>query len=1478
MLRKLLITLAGFLVVTILLFGAALALAQTRLGKDQLSGLVASSLTTETRTAEVEDLGGFLPFDVRLGRFSLADESGTWLEVDEARVKVSPSRLLAGEVYVEQAGAVRVAVHRAPDLPEDPEPGPSDEPFSLPQPPRLPDSLPRVVVERLHLDRIELGEPLLGEAAVFDLEGSATTGPAGRRAEARLDLSRIDEPTASLGLGAVLDLEAQRIGVDLQGSESGGLMAALTGIDEAGDLTLSLTGDGPLDDWQADLRLAIDGLVTAAADLDLAYGDNPSIDLNLDVTPVEGALPADIAALLGPRLALAVNGGQRAPGHFALDRLSLQSGLVTATGEFEARLEDDRLDGQIQVVAADLAKASGLAGLDLGGRVALTLEAGGSFNEPGFTLALDAEAISAAALGMADAALTFTGELLGPLDQPFAGVAIEGGGSVAGLTQDGQPLRPENGLTLDLAAVVPMAGEARVDRLAVTGEHVALDGTAAVTMPELAGTAQLTGRVPSLEALITALGPDLAPDQASGLAATSGAVDLVADIDLAAELERITVDLALRGEDLGGLPQDLDALVGPTPQLTGRAVLRPAERLEVEGLELATAAVDLTGDLGLGLDEAQGLSGQLELGPFDLATLEGVVGRPIAGEVQSSVELGGSLREPGLDATLRVDDLRIAERRFDRVALTAAAGQTAGRYGGNLVLGVEQAGDTVQLQSDFALDQPTLSLSNLRLSGPATAIAGGAEIDLDQLLATGSLAGRIGDLAALEPWIGEALRGSIDLDARLDGSTGRQDVSLQLGADDVAGAFGALRRARVEAAVEDVMDRLVVDAAITAGGFTQPEPGGVTLDQATVRVTGDRDLFNLTADAEGEMEGPFNLRARARADVLGEAQAVFLDELDGVFQAQRISLLSPATMRLDAGVLDIDQLDLKIGDARIQGNLNLDQPRDRARAGLVIDAFPMAMLAEFGGPELAGDLEGRLDLTGPLAAPVIEGDLAIAGLQLADPDQGADPEQSTGRPADVSVELQLDAAGLVTATRIEGLGDGPLTADFAVPMRLSLQPFAIDLAESAPLDGRLAGQSRLAPLVAFAALDGQEIEGALDLDLRLSGTVANPVASGALEITDGRFADALSGIILTDLAVRLVGDGERLAIERFRARDRAGGRLDLSGGVAIDPDAAFPYRFELATRELRVLDNDLGRAAMTVDILMEGSALGGKTSGTITVPRADLRIPSGGAVQPPKLDVEVRGAPPPPPPPPPGIVERYVMRLDLAVAMPSRIFVRGRGLDSEWGGNLQITGSTREPAIEGSIDYRRGFLDFLDRRFEIRNGSVTFTGATPPDPTVDLEAAATTRTMTGIVRVTGPVDDLVFELASEPELPQDEVLSQLLFDRDTSGLTPVQGLRLANAISTLEGGGVDAMGALRDITGLDVIDLGNAEFGDEEAETTATAGQYVADNVFVAVDQGMSTGTTRARVEIEVLRNITVRGAVDSQSRSGVGVEWRMDY
>jgi translocation and assembly module TamB len=180
----------------------------------------------------------------------------------------------------------------------------------------------------------------------------------------------------------------------------------------------------------------------------------------------------------------------------------------------------------------------------------------------------------------------------------------------------------------------------------------------------------------------------------------------------------------------------------------------------------------------------------------------------------------------------------------------------------------------------------------------------------------------------------------------------------------------------------------------------------------------------------------------------------------------------------------------------------------------------MRMLAEFGAPPLLGELTGAIDLEGPLSRPVIQGGIRIAGLEM---DHG---DAAIGRPADVTIDLSLGEAGLATEARIDGLGDGPVTLDFRLPMRLSLLPFAVDLPETLPLDGRVTARSRLEPLVALAALDGQQVEGDLDLDLRLDGTVARPLVTGRLDIRGGRLIDAASGVVLNDRR-RQRGRGDR---------------------------------------------------------------------------------------------------------------------------------------------------------------------------------------------------------------------------------------------------------------------------------------------------------------------------------------------------------------
>ena len=252
--------------------------------------------------------------------------------------------------------------------------------------------------------------------------------------------------------------------------------------------------------------------------------------------------------------------------------------------------------------------------------------------------------------------------------------------------------------------------------------------------------------------------------------------------------------------------------------------------------------------------------------------------------------------------------------------------------------------------------------------------------------------------------------------------------------------------------------------------------------------------------------------------------------------------------------------------------------------------------------------------------------------------------------------------------------------------------------------------------------------------------------------------------------------------------------------------------------------------------------------------------------------------------PGPGPAMPFAVAFDIGVDIPGRLFVRGRGLDSEWNGKLSLKGDLADPLIEGELDVRRGHFDLLDRRFTIDRGALDFVGSRPPVPMIDLAATATTVEVNVTLGLQGPAQDPKVTLTSEPALPQDEILARLLFGTSAARITPMQGLRLAAAVQELQGGGFvsGALSKFRRAVGVDTLDLQSTETTDAEGktnqQTSARVGKYVTDKVYLEVEQGVSDGGSKARVQVDLTPNLSVGSTVNDQSQTGVGLQWRYDY
>jgi translocation and assembly module TamB len=128
----------------------------------------------------------------------------------------------------------------------------------------------------------------------------------------------------------------------------------------------------------------------------------------------------------------------------------------------------------------------------------------------------------------------------------------------------------------------------------------------------------------------------------------------------------------------------------------------------------------------------------------------------------------------------------------------------------------------------------------------------------------------------------------------------------------------------------------------------------------------------------------------------------------------------------------------------------------------------------------------------------------------------------------------------------------------------------------------------------------------------------------------------------------------------------------------------------------------------------------------------------------------------------------------------------------------------------------------------------------------------------------------VLTLESSPELPQDEVLSRLLFGTSVTQLSALQLAQMGAAVATLGGlgGGGGPLLSVQRSLGLDRLVVSGS--GTEGDGASAEAGRYVARRVYVGTKQS-TAGGTQAQVEIDISNRLKLRTTIGSGTGSAQG-------
>jgi translocation and assembly module TamB len=508
-----------------------------------------------------------------------------------------------------------------------------------------------------------------------------------------------------------------------------------------------------------------------------------------------------------------------------------------------------------------------------------------------------------------------------------------------------------------------------------------------------------------------------------------------------------------------------------------------------------------------------------------------------------------------------------------------------------------------------------------------------------------------------------------------------------------------------------------------------------------------------------------------------------------------------------------------------------------------------------------GTITGTVTAAGTPQAPAVRYDLTWADAaveQTATAGLSSLQVRATGEYSGDTVTLETSLSGQSNLS-LSGGGTISLQGERALDLSFDGQiPFAI-----------LAGQ--------FSDL-GFVLEGTGTIDLTIGGTAAAPSITGSASSSGARFIDVRRNLAIENLAANVTFNGTEASIDSLAGDLSTGGRISVTGSVGITPGSGFPADLSIILTDATYVDGTLFTATASGTLTITGPLTGGPVlGGRLTLAKAAITVPARLPASLTEIDIRHRN-------PPPEVVRQLrqiapeqtsgtarPLALDLQISAPNGVFIRGRGIDAELGGDLTIAGTAAAPQVSGGFEMRRGRIVILTKRLDFTSGEITFGGSLIP--VLDLEATTTSSQTTITVNVEGIANDPDITFSSSPALPQDEVLARLIFGQSMSRLSPLQIAQLADAVGQLAGGGsTSLLETLRSNLGVDDLDINT----DDTGQTTVSVGRYINNRTYLQVEQGGAEGA-RATINLDVGRGVKLKAGAGTEGGSA-GIFYEREY
>ena len=1396
---------------------------------------------------EIGSIGPGLPGAIAIDQVVVLDGEGPWLTVDDVAVDWDPWALLTRTVAVDSFTVGDVVVSRAPVSGES-----SDDVTETDADAALPTLPVGVTIDEIVVARVDLDEALFGIAATLKVEGMASASRAG---DVALDLGvfRTDGAGGAVQTKADVNLGANQLTLWANVYEpADGVVVHMLGLEDAPPFDLTLEGKGPANDWSGTLNaMAGDDL---AVDVDLRVQAADTLKVALDgsasVTPL---VPADVQPLVGTSLTINTA--------FVIDddlyrieslAVAAQSLAISAAGEMDLAANTVELEATLE--NRDNEPIEVLVDPITLGAWELSLTATGDLAAPALTVAGSINALDVPDAVAGDVTLSAT--LAPDADRGWHGegqVVVDS--LVAREPAVGTLL--ENTAQIDIDVTIDEEfAELSVATLRVTGANLDVAAQGALDLNAMSGEVVADVDVADVSGFSDLVGLPM-----------SGGLSVQSDLLLAPDFSLMTGPINIAGEGFEVAMSSVSPFIGNSLTVTTELESDLATYAVLDALKAQTESVDATGriDLADGFSTLDGdLAGELIVTP----AVAGLLAADAGGSASFDAQLSGSVDDPLVRAQVVLNGVSMAGISADGVRAAAEVGDLSGAPSGKALITLPPESGSLKVAVSFVEEGEDINLPVIALNGPGLVGNGalrvnGAGIVSGTIQASDA---NVGPLAGLVGLDGDgALTFRIDAQA---GAGGGQDARVALRANDLLltmddGGLITVGDIRVNADLSDLDGEPagVADISLSQASFDT-----YTLDGAVVRGELAGDLATIDAQASGNADVPVSVDTAIQADLASDNVELVFERLAGTVSDQDFAQNGPLRLELGDGTVVVENIVLEMGGGTVSGDF-VRTPQS-LEAGVEIANLPFELIRIIAPrSRTTGLIEGSAQVTTRNNAVVGSVDLAVNDVDFS---------ERTGDEnmvADIRFNAELDESLITAELDVSGLPGSQVSGQARIGAALNATTLEAANAMSAPLDAAIDVNIKLSEIWETLPASDQRMTGNLVAALTAQGVVGDPDVAGEITLRDGTYEHLVYGTLIDQIALTVTGNStERLTLA-LQASDGGDGRIEANGDVNLAGDIDIQAALSLSSATL--VRRDDVTATASGNITYNGTPLRGAIEGAITTDVIEINLVNSLPPSVVVLDVQDvfgdrgNGASA-------ASSSLWVADLDVTIDIPRRFFVRGRGVETEWFGNIAIAGTTDNPVVNGKIEVQRGQVLLVGRPFDVTRGTVELDPEQIDNPILDIAAQSSREDVTGIITISGRALDPDIEITSTPPLPQAEVLPRVLFGKSSSNLSAFEAFEVASAVAELSGvtGGSSILDQTRQTLGIDVLRVSS----DDEGATRVGAGSYVTEDVYVGVEQGTQTGSGAVTVEVELTDSLSVETSTGSDASANVGVNWRWDY